>query len=106
MLLSNDFPMKGIKAGCCVTLVWKDCTSAFPVKGTAVWLPVAVNDPACGSSAFRTMEVAPYPANPLKKSRFSKYVNRIADHGLNIVRHGAEIDCQVLEEFALFDVGG
>jgi hypothetical protein len=30
----------------------------------------------------------------------------VPDHGLNIVRHGAEIDCQLLEEFALFDVGG
>jgi hypothetical protein len=52
------------------------------------------------------MAQSAYPANPLKKIRFSKYVNRIADHGLNIVRHGAEIDCQLLEEFALFDVGG
>jgi hypothetical protein len=30
----------------------------------------------------------------------------VPDHGLNIVRHGAEIDCQLLEEFALLDVGG
>jgi hypothetical protein len=50
--------MKGMNAICCTMLVWKDWTSALPVNGTGVVLPVGVNDPACGSSALRVVAVA------------------------------------------------